>query len=139
MNITKKIETIEAWDELASSILAKYKDSHIFLQGQLGAGKTSFVKAYCQALNINDEVSSPSYSLVQEYGDDIKVFHLDLYRLETIDELLGIGIEEYIYADQVCCIEWPNLVIDHFPDLDYLLIDIKVNENGERIVSLSNS
>lgn len=139
MNITKKIEKIEAWNELSSFILANYKNKHIFLKGQLGAGKTSFVKAYCSALGISDEVSSPTYSLVQEYGAETKVFHLDLYRLENIDQLLEIGIEEYLYANQVCCIEWPDLVIDYFPDIDYLLLEISVDNDGIRQVTLSNS
>ncbi len=137
MNITKKIQSIEAWNELASTILATHKGWHLFLKGPLGAGKTSFVKAYCAALNIEDEVSSPSYSLVQEYGDQERVFHLDLYRLDSIDQLLEIGIEEYMYSDKVCCIEWPDLVIEYFPDLKYLIIEIKVLDDGVRMVNIT--
>ncbi|NNE29050.1 MAG: tRNA (adenosine(37)-N6)-threonylcarbamoyltransferase complex ATPase subunit type 1 TsaE [Saprospiraceae bacterium] len=90
------------------------------LQGDLGSGKTTLVKAFCKVLGVQEEVSSPSYSLVNEYegvweGETIRIFHIDLYRLESIEEALGIGIEEYLEGDSFCFIEWPDLIRPIWP------------------------
>ena len=94
----------------------------IALTGDLGAGKTAFVKAFCRRLNVTDNVSSPTFALVNEYvflgenGQEQTIHHLDLYRLRSLDEALGIGIEDYLYDEHYCFIEWPEIIADMLPD-----------------------
>lgn len=82
----------------------------ILFEGEMGAGKTTFIRALCQALDVIDEVSSPTYALVNEYrtSSGLKVYHFDLYRLDDPSDMLGIGIEEYFAEKALCFIEWPN-------------------------------
>lgn len=83
----------------------------ICLKGELGAGKTHFVKGFVTAFGISPEsVSSPTFSIIQEYSGDLPVYHFDFYRLENVREALEIGSEEYFYGDGVSIIEWPERV-----------------------------
>jgi len=86
-----------------------------FLKGNLGAGKTTLVKAFCKKQGVSDNVSSPTYSLINEYSFEKNdqenfIFHIDLYRLKDIDEALQIGIEDYLYSDHFCFIEWAEVI-----------------------------
>jgi tRNA threonylcarbamoyladenosine biosynthesis protein TsaE len=85
----------------------------VLLKGDLGTGKTTFVKCICRLLGSADEVTSPTFTLVNEYRDAAgdPIFHIDLYRLQTLDEVLQIGIEEYLHSGAWCFIEWPEIMI----------------------------
>jgi len=112
---------------LASKMLAVYSDVKVFtLEGDLGAGKTTFVKSICEALSIVDEVSSPTFSLVNEYetknGDSI--YHMDLYRVEEEEELLNIGLEDYLESQNLCLIEWPSIGENYLDDRVHIHIEI---------------
>jgi tRNA threonylcarbamoyladenosine biosynthesis protein TsaE len=88
----------------------------VLLQGEMGAGKTTLMKSLCKSLGSADEVSSPTFSLVNEYTcPSGKIFHFDLYRLKKSSELLDIGFEEYIDSGHWCFIEWPDLAMDILP------------------------
>lgn len=96
----------------------------------MGAGKTTFIKVLCKSLGINDQLSSPTYSIVNEYHyDKGKAFHFDLYRLKGISELLDIGIEEYLDSGSYCFFEWPELV-EEFLDQKHLKIEIEMEGNN---------
>jgi tRNA threonylcarbamoyladenosine biosynthesis protein TsaE len=99
-------------DKLVDAFLEVSKDEKIvFLYGDLGAGKTTFVKHLVKRLGSEDEASSPTYSLVNEYDViDGKLFHIDLYRLKDEQEALEIGIEDYLYSGHYCMIEWPQII-----------------------------
>lgn len=86
----------------------------ILLEGPLGAGKTSFVQAACRVLGSTDEVNSPTFALIQEYrdGGDQPVYHIDLYRLASVEEALQIGIGEYLNSGHLCFVEWPEILGD---------------------------
>lgn len=104
---------------IAEEILIHSKDTNKFtLQGDLGAGKTSIVKAFVSALGSTETASSPSFSLVNEYftSEGKKIYHLDLYRIESMDEALDIGIEEYIESEAYLFIEWPEIIEDLIDD-----------------------
>lgn len=89
----------------------------ICLKGELGAGKTHFVKGFVTAFGIPpDAVSSPTYSIIQEYSGTLPVYHFDFYRLENVKEALEIGSEEYFYGEGVSIIEWPERVETILPD-----------------------
>ena len=83
----------------------------VLLHGDLGAGKTTFVKRFAAELGADEEASSPTYSLVNEYSTpEGKIYHIDLYRLNDTHEAQDMGIEEYIYSDEYCFIEWPEII-----------------------------
>ncbi len=92
--------------EIKPLILAS---KNILFYGEMGAGKTSFIKVLCKVLGYNDDVSSPTYSIVNEYSNDTTlIYHFDLFRLETSDEILDIGFEDYLDRNAICLIEWPQ-------------------------------
>lgn len=80
--------------------------SFVALYGDLGAGKTQFVKGICDALKVNEVVNSPTFTIVNEYHGTLPVFHIDLYRMKNTEEIFGIGFDEYIEAGGVCLVEW---------------------------------
>ena len=89
----------------------------VALQGNLGAGKTHFVKGVAEALGIKKQkVQSPTFSLINEYGGNLPLYHFDCYRMKTAREALEIGVEEYLYGDGVCIIEWPERIQALLPD-----------------------
>ncbi len=95
------------------------------LHGDLGAGKTHFVRGLCVGLGIAaDSVSSPTFTLVQEYSGRLPVFHMDAYRLRSADELLDLGFDDYLSAGGVCIVEWPSRVAELLPtNTRHLLIE----------------
>jgi len=108
-----------------------------FLYGDLGAGKTTFVKKLVARLGSNDEASSPTYSLVNEYDiADGKLFHIDLYRLNDTEEALEIGIEDYIYSGHYCLIEWPQVVEQLVEEA--VTIRIEALENESRKIEIDH-
>ncbi len=95
----------------------------ICLQGDLGAGKTSLAKGICRGLGVVAEITSPTYTIVNEYRGRMKVAHMDLYRMKSEDDLYDIGFNEYIYGDGVTIIEWPDKAGTLMPD-NYLDINL---------------
>lgn len=101
----------------------------ILFNAEMGAGKTTLIKALCKTLKSEDKFSSPTYSIVNEYNyPDGKIFHFDLYRLTSIEELMDIGFETYIDSNHYCFIEWPSLASELI-DSNYITIDISVKNN----------
>ncbi|MGM0436760.1 MAG: tRNA (adenosine(37)-N6)-threonylcarbamoyltransferase complex ATPase subunit type 1 TsaE [Bacillota bacterium] len=103
----------------------------ILLKGDLGSGKTRFVKGIAGALNLNKEVSSPTYNLINEYPGKIPLYHMDLYRLDNEMDLLNIGFEDYLYRDGIVVIEWPELAYSLLPE-DFLLITFEIISDNTR-------
>jgi len=109
--------------------------SVIAFSGEMGAGKTTFIQALCRKLGVRVEVNSPTFSLVNEYftpsGDSI--FHFDLYRIETPDELFDMGYEEYFFSGSLCLIEWPEKARNLIPE-DALRVNIGIGEKEVRLI-----
>jgi len=107
------------------------------LYGDIGAGKTTFVQAFCQKLGVEDAVTSPTFALVNAYSfaqngkQEGSIYHLDLYRLETVEEALDIGIEDYLYDENYCLVEWPQLIEDLLPE-DVVRIKLEILEHSKR-------
>jgi len=98
----------------------------------MGAGKTTLIKSLCECLGITEPVTSPTFSIVNEYiGAGNKIYHFDFYRLKDQTEALDMGYEEYFYSDAYCFIEWPEKIPDLLPE-HYINIRIKVLENNLR-------
>ncbi len=132
--------TAKTPDELlsvAGAILADRKEERVFaLSGKMGAGKTTLIKAFCEALGVNGTVSSPTFSLVNEYEtrEAQPVFHFDFYRIKKLEEVFDIGYEEYFFSGQYCFVEWPGMVLELLPE-SYVYLDIEVNDKDERLIS----
>src|ERR1700748_2366003 len=117
--------------------LIEFAGSHkIFLfYGDMGAGKTTFIKSLCESLGVKEVVTSPTFSIVNEYrGDTGKIFHFDFYRLKNQSEALDMGYEEYFYSGNHCFIEWPEKIPDLLPP-HYIQVNIKVENNNERLLT----
>jgi tRNA threonylcarbamoyladenosine biosynthesis protein TsaE len=115
-------------DAIASEILGLDELKRIFtLKGQLGAGKTALIKSFCKVLNVREDVTSPTFSILNEYvtGNGDPVYHFDLYRLKSRTELFDFGYEVYFYSGNHCFIEWPEIAGDLIPD-DHIAISIEV-------------
>lgn len=107
----------------------------VALVGEMGAGKTTLIKALCEALGVTDATSSPTFALVNEYAAPRgNVYHLDLYRLESVDEAFSIGLMELFDGKKYCFIEWPDLVSGYLPD-QTLWIQVKRLENSTRQIT----
>ncbi len=136
---TFTIDSLENIDQVARRFINRYKDHRIMaFYGDMGVGKTTFIKALCKAMNIEDEANSPSFAIVNEYhskDDEIIIYHFDFYRLKSIEEALDIGYEEYIYSGNYCFMEWPEKIEPILPD-ERLDIFIKENENGTRSIDV---
>ncbi|MFN8295887.1 MAG: tRNA (adenosine(37)-N6)-threonylcarbamoyltransferase complex ATPase subunit type 1 TsaE [Chitinophagales bacterium] len=105
------VKEIEELEPVADKIIQLTNEYSIFcFYGNLGAGKTTLIKLICEKLNVVDTISSPTYPIINEYNtiDNRIIYHIDLYRLKSIEEALNIGIEEYLYSGNLCLIEWPD-------------------------------
>ena len=125
------INSLDEIPEVANKIINQLQYKLITFEGEMGAGKTTFIKEFVKALGTSDEVSSPTFSIVNEYDTDKgKVYHFDFYRLNHEDEALDFGIEEYLFSNQYCLMEWPNKIANFIPD-EHHTISIE-NVNGSR-------
>jgi len=127
------ITSIDQIDNVAQTFLSLTRDHDVIaFNGQMGVGKTTFIKALCKKLDVTDHVTSPTFAIINEYatawGD--LVYHFDFYRLKNTKEALDIGAEDYFLSGCKCFIEWPDIVEDMLPD-NYLHVDF-VEVNGVR-------
>jgi len=129
-----RCKTVDELYHTGKKLLDKHHDRKIFaICGQIGSGKTNFIKILCKLLGVEDPVTSPSFSIIYEYrtknGDP--VYHFDLYRV-NIDEVLDLGYEEYFFSGNYCFIEWADKIGHLLPD-DAIIVKIE-DVNGERII-----
>lgn len=113
------------------------KSTVVLFYGVMGVGKTTLIRSLCQALGVEELISSPTFSLVNEYQTQAgeTVFHFDFYRIETPEEALDMGVEEYFYSGNYCLVEWPEKINEYLPEN---AIQIKITEeNGIRAISVA--
>jgi len=133
------ISNLENLQEAAKKFLELNKAKNKFaFYGDLGAGKTTFIKALCNELNVVDIVTSPTFSLINEYqSDDLSpVYHMDFYRIKNINEAYDIGVEDYFYDNGFCFIEWPEKIEEILP-LDIVYVKISVLDDNSRVLKIS--
>lgn len=123
-------------ESVAHEIISTSKEKKIIcFEGNLGAGKTTIIQALCTELGVEGEMSSPTYSIVNEYetkaGD--KIYHMDLYRLKTLEEVLDAGIEDYFYEKNYCFIEWPEVAKQILPEKIVQIQVEKISENKRKL------
>jgi tRNA threonylcarbamoyladenosine biosynthesis protein TsaE len=131
-----KIEDLEHIHEAAREFITKMGNHKVFaFYGSMGAGKTTFTKAICEELGVEDVITSPTFAIINEYsGRDGTIFHFDFYRIKKLEEVYDMGYEDYFYSGALCFIEWPELVEDVLPD-DAVKVTITENSDGTRTVS----
>ena len=136
------IELKYSIDELdiivSNKIIPKIKSNIVCLEGRMGSGKTTFIKSICTSLNVVDNISSPTFSLINEYktinGD--LIYHFDFYRIENKEEALNIGVEEYFYSPNLCLIEWASKIEALIPENNHKLnLDYIDNKHRKLIFS----
>ena len=122
----------------AAFLLSNLQFQKILLfYGEMGAGKTTLIKAFCAALGVKDSVSSPTFSIVNEYHYPAGIiYHFDFYRLKNQTEALDLGVEEYFYSGNYCLIEWPEKIPDLLPE-NYLKISIEVQSDQQRKLTIA--
>ena len=132
----------------ATDILEKCGDRRVFaFNGNMGAGKTTFIKCLCEAMGTEDVVNSPTFAIVNVYEvEDLKgengkvkteVYHFDCYRIKDLREAMDMGTEEYLYSGNYCFIEWAEMIEPLLPD-DLVTVEIEVLENGDRELRVFN-
>ena len=133
----EKAEHLKALDLIAKKLIDKFPDNRIYaFYGKMGAGKTTFIQAVCRALGSSDNVTSPTFALINEYktGQLQSVFHFDFYRIKDIEEAFDLGYEDYFYSGSYCLIEWPELIEPLLPE-NIVKVKIEVAEDGIRNIS----
>ena len=122
---------------IASKIILLAKSKTLLFYGQMGVGKTTLIKEICKVLQVQDRISSPTFSLVNEYetSNKDKVFHFDFYRITDEEEVFDMGIEEYLYNNDWCLIEWPKNIQNLLP-LEAVEIHLTILDDGKRNIQL---
>lgn len=134
MKIT--IDSLDHIQQAAQEFIKKMGNGKVFaFYGKMGAGKTTFIKAICEAFGVEDVITSPTFSLVNEYtaGDGSSIYHFDFYRIKKLEEVYDMGYEDYFYSGALCFIEWPELIEEVLPD-DAVRVHIEVQPDDSRLV-----
>lgn len=134
-----RIPTTEALPRAAREFVAAMGGRRIFaFHGKMGAGKTTLIRAICRELGVTEEVTSPSFAIVNEYRSDTtgqSIYHFDFYRIKRIEEVYDLGYEDYFYGGGLNFLEWPELVEDLLPS-DAVRVEISVDPDGGRTVRM---
>ena len=136
-----KIQDLEHIREAARTFVNAMDDHHVFaFYGSMGAGKTTFIKAICEELGVEDVVTSPTFAIVNEYTPHSSlliprssIYHFDFYRIKKLEEVYDMGYEDYFYSDGLCFIEWPEMMEELLPE-DAIKVQIRENPDGTRTV-----
>ncbi|MEJ5993863.1 tRNA (adenosine(37)-N6)-threonylcarbamoyltransferase complex ATPase subunit type 1 TsaE [Pedobacter sp. Du54] len=132
------IKDISELNSVAEALLTFANGEKFFVfEGEMAAGKTTLIKAFCSVLGVNDVVSSPTFSIVNEYSSaNGLVYHFDFYRLKNLQEAFDIGYEEYFYSNTYCLVEWPTKVQELLPE-KYVKVEIRITGTDERAFSFT--
>lgn len=131
-----KIENIGGISAAAQKFIAQMGENRIYaFYGSMGAGKTTFVKALCEAMGVTDTVNSPTFAIVNEYNTPSgrSIYHFDFYRIRRISEVYDMGYEDYFYGDGICFIEWPELIEELLPE-GTVRVTIEELVDGSRVL-----
>ncbi|MCF6333640.1 MAG: tRNA (adenosine(37)-N6)-threonylcarbamoyltransferase complex ATPase subunit type 1 TsaE [Draconibacterium sp.] len=134
---SEKITSIGGLKKAAANLIEQFPEHRIFaLYGKMGAGKTTFIQAICKSLGSTDNVTSPTFAIINEYNtvNLDSIFHFDFYRIENLEEAYDLGYEEYLYSGNYCFIEWPEMIETLLPE-KIIKVKILVENNGTRAIS----
>lgn len=133
-----KIQSLEEISSAARQFVESIGERRIFaFYGSMGAGKTTFIKAICEELGVEDVITSPTFAIVNEYttGTGKPLYHFDFYRIKKLDEFYDMGGEDYFGSGNICFIEWPELIEDVLPE-EAVIVNIKEVDDGSRLVTI---
>lgn len=133
-----KIDSLPALKQVSDYLIEHIKECPIvLLKGQMGTGKTTLVSNLMKHLGSVDSVSSPTYSLVNEYltNGGITIYHFDFYRINSEEEAMDIGVEEYFDSGKICLIEWPSMIPNLLPER-YIEVNIELSDDYSRIFNV---
>lgn len=136
MSMEIKIKSIEEIAVAAKEFVAAMGERKVFaFYGKMGAGKTTFIKAVCEELGVEDVINSPTFAIVNEYvdGQGEPIYHFDFYRIKNLQEVMDLGYEDYVYSGHVCFMEWPELIENLLPD-DAVKVTIEEEIDGGRVL-----
>ena len=136
MSMEIRIKSIEEIAVAAKEFVAAMGERKVFaFYGKMGAGKTTFIKAVCEELGVEDVINSPTFAIVNEYvdGKGEPVYHFDFYRIKNLQEVMDLGYEDYVYSGHVCFMEWPELIENLLPD-DAVKVTIEEEIDGRRVL-----
>ena len=135
-----KIENLENIREAAREFISQIGEHTVFaFFGKMGAGKTTFIKAVCEELGVEDVITSPTFAIVNEYTSPSErsgggpIYHFDFYRIKKLEEVYDMGYEDYFYSGALCFIEWPELIEELLPE-DAVRVTIEENPDGSRCI-----
>ena len=131
LEVTYNLSEIDA---VANRLAPLLGSQVVLVYGEMGAGKTTLIKAICHTLGVTDEVSSPTFALVNEYqsGSGEPIYHFDLYRLTAEEEALDFGVDEYLDSGHLCLVEWPEKIVNFLP-LNFGVIILKNHEGNRKL------
>lgn len=136
-----EISTLHNIRSAAQAFLEATDVNRVFaFYGKMGAGKTTFIKALCEELGVEDAVNSPTFAIVNEYYStrlDGPIFHFDFYRIKRIEEAFDIGTDDYFYSGAPCFIEWPELIEDILPE-EAVRVSIEEQPDGTRTIEFDD-
>lgn len=125
-------------EAVANKCISEFGDIPVWLfEGEMGAGKTTFIRSICQVLGVTDTVQSPTFGIINEYltTDGEFIYHFDCYRFENPSEALDMGIDEYLYSGYFCFIEWPSKIEPHWP-AHYVSVVLQTTTEEERVLEI---
>ncbi len=136
----EKAAHLKELNHIAKKLINQFPGQRIFaFYGKMGAGKTTFIQSICHILGTSDNVTSPTFALINEYKTDSQnsVFHFDFYRIKNIEEAFDLGYEDYLYSGNYCLIEWPEMIESLLPE-NIVKVNIEVADDGSRNISAEN-
>ncbi|MFT5750456.1 MAG: tRNA threonylcarbamoyladenosine biosynthesis protein TsaE [Ancylomarina sp.] len=136
--IELRIKSLEDINSVAKQFIELVGERRVFaMYGAMGVGKTTFVKAVCEGLGVDDTINSPTFSIVNEYRtpEDKAVYHFDFYRIEDVNEAYDFGYEDYFYSKAMCFIEWPERIESILPT-DVINLNFTEEEDGSRTIQI---
>lgn len=128
--------TLDNIQEIAAEISAAASDYHVLaLHGEMGAGKTTLIQALCKAMHVEDVITSPTFSIINQYktNNGQTVYHMDLYRIKDEAEAINSGVEDCLYSGDICFVEWPEKAENIFPEKTLHLTITSVDENTRKL------